>query len=126
MWFSLMWVLLHDNIFPIMSAVDLSRYCRICMTLASLYHLPIFYPFFKICFHGAYPNYWPLSNLLSFYHIPGPLLRKANISMYGNIFDCVHYLRYRKHGARKKTDWQGMDPGRAGKASEMKRCLSLR
>lgn len=80
-WFSLRWApLLDDSIFPIMSRVDLSRYCRICMTLASLYHLSKFYPSFKICFRRVYPDYWPLSNLLSPYHVPGPSLRETHVS----------------------------------------------
>lgn len=64
----------------VMTHVDLSRYCRICVSLASLDHLSKFYPSFRSSFHGAYPDCWPLSNLLSPCHVLGPLLGETHVS----------------------------------------------
>lgn len=78
-WVSLEWApLLDDNIFQ--SHLMLSRYCRICVTLASLDHLSKFYPSFRICFHGAYPDCWPLSNLLSPYLVLDLSLGETRVS----------------------------------------------
>lgn len=73
-----MWAfLLYGNIFPAMCHIDLNRYCRIWGTLAFLYYLSKFHSSTMICFHGGYPDHWPLSKLLRPYHVPGPSLEET-------------------------------------------------
>lgn len=76
-----MWAFLpHGYIFPVMSPIDLNRYCRIWGTLAFLYYLSKFPPPTKIGFHVGYPDHWHLSKLLRPNHVSDPSLEETHVS----------------------------------------------